>query len=180
MLTIKIPSGELYDEEKNEFIQIKEHTIRMEHSLISISKWESKWKKPFFGKEPPTDEEMFDYLKCMTITQNVPDEVYLFFTAQNIKLVTDYILQDQTATFVPNTDNKTIRGETVTSELVYYWMVACQIPWEAQTWHLSRLLTLINVCNFKNSPQKQMSTNELLSRNRALNAARRKQWNTKG
>ena len=182
MLQITIPSAELWNEQKQEFVYTKEQTLQLEHSLVSLSKWESKWNKPFLSinkKDAKTWEETLDYIKCMTITQNVKPEVYLFLTAENIKAINDYIDAPMTATTFREDPNKHGR-EIVTAEIIYYWMIALNIPFECQKWHLNKLLTLIKVCNIKNSPSKKMSRKELLSRNRSLNAARRKALNSKG
>lgn len=179
MLKLTIPAGELYDEVKNEFIPTEEKALQLEHSLVSISKWESKWCKPFLTKDEKTFEESCDYIRCMTLTQNVNPNVYRGISNDNISQVSAYIEAPMTATTFSN-DDQSINREVITSELVYYWMVAHGIPFECQKWHLNRLLTLINVCNIKNSPPKKMSQTELMARNAALNAARRQELNTKG
>lgn len=184
MLRITIPGDEQWDPGKEEFVQTrKDQTLHLEHSLVSISKWESKWCKPFLRKEPMTDEEITDYVRCMTLTQNVDPEVYRYLTNENIDQVNQYINAPMTATWFAEEKNgkgKNNRGEQVTSELIYYWMIALNIPSEYQKWHLNRLLTLIRVCNVKNQPPKKMSKKELLSRNKAINEARRQQLNTRG
>lgn len=180
MLVITIPETELFNEETEEFITIKEQTLRLEHSLISISKWESKWCKPFLSKEPMTNDQIIDYIKCMTITQNVDDSAYDYLTTKNIEDISSYINAPMTATKVPKDNQPGGDKEVITSELIYYWMISLQIPVEFQTWHLNRLLSLIEVCNFKNKPPKKMSKREILERNRALNAQRRAKYNTKG
>lgn len=180
MLYITIPAIELYDEEKEEFVNRKAQTLQLEHSLVSLSKWESKWCKAFLSKNNKTDEEILDYIKCMTLTQNVDPEVYKYLSPDNIKQINDYIGAPMTATcFSEDINGKTSR-EIVTAELVYYWMIALNIPFECQKWHLNRLLTLIKVCNIKNTPPKKRSKRDIMSRNAALNAARRQQLNTRG
>ena len=180
MLTITIPSMELYDGEKNEFIHTKEYVLQLEHSLVSISKWEAKWCKTFLSKKEKTYEETIDYIKCMTITQNVDPVVYSYLSKENIEQINNYISAPMTATWFSNENNGGMNREQVTSELIYYWMIAMNIPFECQKWHLNRLLTLIRVCNIKNQSPKKMSKSEIMSRNAALNAARRKQLNTRG
>ena len=180
MLNITIPKQELYDEENNEFINLPEKTICLEHSLVSVSKWESKWKKPFLSKEPKTVEETIDYIKCMTITQNVDDKVYNYLSKKNIEDINKYIDDSMTATTFYDTRKNTGRQENITSELIYFWMISLNIPMECQKWHLNRLLTLIKICNIKNDSGKKMSRSEINSRNAALNAARRKKLNTRG
>ncbi len=180
MLQITIPAVELWDERKQEFVTTKEQTLQLEHSLVSISKWESKWCKPFLSKQEKTFEETLDYIKCMTITQNVDPEVYNYLTNKNIEEINKYIDAPMTATYFSDEKNSKTSREQVTAELIYYWMIALNIPFECQKWHLNRLLTLIKVCNIKNQPPKKRSRKEIMSRNAALNAARRKQLNTKG
>ena len=180
MLQITIPSTEVWDEEKNEFRTTKEYTLQLEHSLVSISKWESKWKKVFLSKEEKTYAEVIDYIKCMTITQNIPDVAYDCITKDNVDEIDKYISSPMTATWFSNEKAPGVSREKVTSELIYYWMIALNIPFECQKWHLNRLLTLIRVCNIKNTPPKKMGKNALMRRNAALNAARRKQFNTTG
>ena len=181
MLQIVVPlSKEGWDEEKNEFVEAKTQVLDLEHSLISLSKWESKWCKPFLSKADKTVEETIDYIRFMTITKNVKPEVYGCLTSENIEQINKYIEAPMTATtFYEDRQSKGSR-ETITAELIYYWMIALQIPFECQKWHLNKLLTLIRVCNVKNAPPKKMSKREIASRNAALNAARRKQLNTKG
>ena len=180
MLTITIPTVvEQYDEVNEEFVASKERVLQLEHSLVSISKWESKWCKPFLTKEEKTVEESIDYIHCMTLTQNVDPEVYKFVTRENISQVTEYIETPMTATIFSKEKGSATR-EVVTAEIIYYWMIAMNIPFECQKWHLNRLLTLINVCNIKNKPPKKMGRKELMSRNTSLNAARRQSLNTKG
>lgn len=181
MLTLTIRSVELYDEERNLIINTKEQTISLEHSLVSISKWESFWHKPFLSKSKKlTREETIDYIKCMTITQNVDSNVYQYIDQTFIDAVGAYIDNPMTATTFLNEKGGESR-EVITSELIYYWMIAFQIPFTCEKWHLNRLLTLIKVCNAKNSkPNKKMSAKELAKRNKELNAARRKELGTSG
>ena len=181
MLILTIPAIEGFDDEKQEFVCIaKEQTLQLEHSLVSLSKWESKWHKPFISKEEKTVEETIDYIKCMTMTQNVDSNVYNRLTRSNVEEINKYIDNPMTATTFYGDTQKGGSKETITSELIYYWMISLNIPMECQKWHLNRLLTLIRVCNIKNAPPKKMSKREIMSRNAALNAARKKQLNTKG
>lgn len=180
MLHINIPATELWDEQKQEFVSSKECNLCLEHSLVSLSKWESKWKKPFLTKEEKTIEETIDYIKCMTITRNVDPIVYYCLPQNVIQMVNEYIIDPMTATTITDNDHGKSSKEIVTSELIYYWMIALNIPVDFEKWHLNRLLTLIKVCNIKNAPPKKMSQRQLMSRNAALNAARRKKLGSKG
>ena len=179
MLTITIPAKEMFDERTQTFFESKEQTLILEHSLVSVSKWESKWCKSFISVKDKTYEETIDYIKCMTITKNVESEVYARLTNSNLNEIHEYIQAPMTATTF-NEDNKKNSREIITSELIYYWMISLNIPMECQRWHLNRLLTLIRVCNIKNTPPKKMNKKEAANRYAALNAARRKQHNTKG
>lgn len=182
MLRLVIPEQEHWDEHNQQFINIKEQTLVLEHSLVSLSKWESKWNKPFLTKAAKTDEETIDYIKCMTITQNVDPIVYLFLTDEHIIQVNNYVDAPMTATWFSDEGEQKGKGnnEQVTSELIYYWMIALNVPFECQKWHLNRLLTLIKVCNVKNQPKKKKSVKDIISRNKAINEARKKKYNTSG
>ena len=184
MLTIVVPGRELYNEQTNEFFTIQETTLKLEHSLVSISKWEAKYKKPFISKtkkDTKTREETLDYIRFMTLTQNVDPNVYYGLSDENIKAIADYIDDPMTASWVSDEDDKKSKSnEAITSELIYWWMTALQIPWEAQKWHLNRLMMLIRIGNKKNQPPKKMSRNQILARNKRLNDERRRKYNTKG
>lgn len=179
MLEIVVSGREFYDEEKNEFVMTRSTRLLLEHSLISLSKWESKWEKPFLSSEK-TIEETIDYIRCMTLTQNVDPSIYLALSDENVKSVVAYIESPMTATRIKNQKQARKNSEIVTAEIIYYWMVTLNIPFECQKWHLNKLLTLIEVCSIKNQPQKKMSKNEILRNNRELNAARRAKYKTKG
>ena len=180
MLRLVIPATELWDKSKRQFITTKEQTLQLEHSLVSLSKWESKWCKPFLTNDAKSIAETIDYIRCMTLTQNVDPYVYSALTDEHIEQVNEYIQAPMTATWFAEEKNKKPNREQITSELIYYWMIALTIPFECQKWHLNRLLTLIRVCNVKNQPPKKMSKKDLISRNAKLNAERRKLLNTKG
>lgn len=186
MLLITVPDNEpceYFDDEKEEFIYIpakKEQTLRLEHSLISLSKWESKWNKPFYSKEEKSIEETIDYIRCMTLNRNIKLDVYSRLTDDNLKAISEYIYAPMTATTFPNENAKSFDREIITSELIYYWMIAQNIPFKCEKWHLNRLITLIRVCGIKNTPPKKMSRSEIMNRNASLNAARREKLNTKG
>jgi hypothetical protein len=181
MLRISVPiTPEAWDEKKQEFVEPKYQVLQLEHSLVSLSKWESKWCKAFFSKRNKTPEETIDYIKCMTITQNVKPEVYEHLTRDNISQIEEYIAAPMTAVYFPEEKSGKINNETVTSELIYYWMIVFNIPVEFQKWHLNRLITLIRVCNLKSQPPKKRNSRDIAKQNAALNAARRKQLNTRG
>ena len=181
MLKITIPKTEAFDEKADEFITIKEQTLSLEHSLVSISKWESKWHKPYLSKERKTVEETLDYLRCMTLTQNVDPRVYYCIPETELQKINDYIEDPMTATwFSDDNQMKGRGGRVITSELLYFWMTAYQIPFECQKWHLNRLITLIRVCDEENKPKKKMSKNQILARNAKLNKARREAMRSRG
>lgn len=182
MLKIIIPAFEQYDERNDEFINVKEQSLHLEHSLVSLSKWESKWCKSFLStKEEKTTEEVLDYIVCMTITQHVNPIVYTQLTDKHIQQIQQYIEAPMTATTIRSKE-QTINREIITAEIIYYWMVALNIPFECQKWHLNKLLTFVNVCMIKSQDpnKKKLSRKELLTRNAALNEQRKKALNTKG
>ncbi len=180
MLKVTIPSIEQYDEINNEFIPVKGTVLQLEHSLVSLSKWESRWCKPFLSKEEKTVEETLDYIACMTITQNVDPAVYTIIPSSIIDQVNKYMQEPMTATILrPRKDKSKYRG-IITSDIIYSWMVALNIPFECQKWHLNRLITLISICNEQQNPPQKMSQKEIMTRNTALNEARRKALHTKG
>ena len=181
MLRLVVPiSPEGWDEQKEEFVEAKTQVLQLEHSLVSLSKWESKWCKPFLSEGSKTEEEILDYIKYMTLTQNVNPDVYSHLTAENFKQIDAYINAPMTATTFSENKGGRNKREVITAELIYYWMIALTIPFECQKWHLNRLLTLIRVCNIKNQPPKKRSRRDTASSYAQLNAARRKQLNSKG
>ena len=180
MLQLRFPDKEFWDEKNEKFVQVKGQTIQLEHSLVSISKWESKWKKPFLSREGHTREETLDYVRCMTTTQNVNPILYELLTAEQIKQVNQYIDDPMTATTISKQEGKGGSTRVITSEEIYYSMVAYQIPFECQRWHFNRLMMLIRVCDERNKPKKKMRKGEIAKRNRSLNAARRARLGTKG
>lgn len=183
MLRLIIPPIELWDEKKEEFISFKGSELVLEHSLVSISKWESTHHKPFMTKDELTIEETLDYIRCMTITQNVNPIVYKCLTNEQILHIKEYINDPMTATtFSDNgSGNGPVRNHVITSEVIYADMIMLNIPLKCEKWHLNRLLTLIKTVNIKNQPEKRRTNKaELTRRNAALNAARRKKYNSKG
>lgn len=181
VLTLEIPEIETFDEETNEFSSYAPATLTLEHSLISISRWESKWKKPFLTDDKKTDEETRSYIECMLISpKKLPQDFLKSIPYYVINKINDYIQNDQTATTFHEAENGSRSGEIITSEIIYFWMVSYQIPFEAEKWPLGRLLALVRVCNIKNGDQKKMSKNEIMAQNKARNKARRAKYNTKG
>lgn len=182
MLQLEINSGEFFDETTQEFITMKPQKLLLEHSLLSLSKWEAKWKKPFFGKDEKTPEEYIDYIRCMTINSKVDPLVYDNLSAEDFKKVIEYIEDPHTATTIRDIPNKRHRRpRVVTSELIYYWMCANGIPFDCERWHLYRLITLIRICGIENNPDsKKMSRKDIYAQNRELNEARRAKYNTSG
>ena len=180
MLQVHVPEIEYFDSVKQEFISIKAQDLTMEHSLISISKWESKWKKPFLETTDKTFDETIDYFKCMTLTPNVNPIVYQWLPMDVYGQIREYIEDSMTATWFKDKPKNSTKGSTVTSEIIYYWMVMFGIPFECQKWHLNRLLTLIRVCELKQQPSKKGNTKDMLASNWALNAKRRRELGTRG
>lgn len=182
--TIVIPKMNGWDPKKEEFVNIEGATITLEHSLISLQKWESKWHKPYFSKNEKTTEEVIDYIRCMTITPNINPEIYNYIPSNIIGEIAEYINDPMTATTfggekVQGT-SRTIGGDKITAEIIYYWMIALGIPVEYRKWHLNQLLTLIRVCEIKQSPGKKMGKNDIMAQNRALNAKRRAARHSRG
>lgn len=179
MLDIIIPETELFDERTMQFTYSKEQKLTLEHSLIAVSKWESKYEKPFLSSEKST-EEVLDYIRCMTLTQNVKPETYLHLSANNLRDINAYIEAPMTATTFKKIEKRGGKKEIITAELIYYWMIAFNIPFECQKWHLNKLLTLIEVCARKNEPPKKMSRREISAQHRAINKINRERFHTKG
>lgn len=174
ILKINVDDTELWDEDKEEFVRINKQVLRLEHSLYSISKWESIWKKSFLYTEQKTDEELYSYIQCMCVDE-VPMEVIMSLSVTKIKTIIDFMEDQKTATTITNySRTHGRRTQIVTSELIYYWMTELNIPFECEHWHLSRLMTLIEVCNVEKNPDDKMSKKETIEYHRALNAARRK------
>ena len=172
MLKIKIEDTEFFDERTQTFESIKGQTLSLEHSLVSVYKWESKWRVPFLERNEKTPEMLIDYVRCMTLTQNVNPIIYKALTNEHVKQIKEYIEEPMTATWFSDTHSKHINREIITAERIYYWMIALNIPFEFQKWHLNKLLSLIKVCNIENQPKKKIPKHEWAKKQRALNAAR--------
>ena len=179
MLHLKVVISENYNSETNEFVT-DEFDLDMEHSLLSLSKWESEHEKPFATDDEKSPEEWLSYFKLMTITPTVPDNVYHCLSYENMVDIKNYIEAKRTATWFRDTRNTSMSKATITSELVYYWMFSYGIPKECETWHFNRLMTLIRVFSVKNQPEKKKSQAEIAAENRALNAKRKAQLKTNG
>lgn len=180
MLRLDVPAVEIYNDTTGEFSYTKQTTLQLEHSLISISKWESKWRVPFLHTNPMTSEQLRNYARCMTISTNVDPLVYQCLTPAQIASIQKYIDDPMTATTITERKSAPKSRSIVTSEVLYYQMITLGIPFECEKWHLNRLLMLIRVCAANSETPKKMSKTELANRNRALNAARRKKFNSKG
>jgi hypothetical protein len=179
MLPITIPKQEFWDEEKEMFVYVKETKLQLEHSLISLSNWESKWHKPFLENKDMTVEELKDYIRCMTLTKNVDPKIYDYIPSNVMDEIHDYIKDPMTATWFSESKSSG-KKEIITAEIIYYWMVTLNVPVQFEKWHLNRLLTLIRVINAKNAPKKKMSKREIYERNNKLNEARKAKHKTKG
>ena len=183
MLQLEISGGEFFNEELQEFVKTKPQKLLLEHSLLSLSKWEAKWKKPFFDKQSKTPEEYIDYIRCMTINSNVDPLAYDSLSPKHFKQIMEYIDDPHTATTFSNRipSKRSKRGRIITSELIYYWMFANGIPKECERWHLNRLMTLIRIFSIENDPEaKKMSKSAIYQQNRELNEARRAKYHTSG
>lgn len=181
---ITIPDIHGWNTKKEEFVDFKGVDLSLEHSLISLQKWEAKWHKPYLSDVEKTEEEIIDYIRCMTLTPNVDPDIYYYLPKNIIREIAEYINDPMTATTFtthnPTNNRPTGKKEVVTSEIIYYWMIEFGIPMEYRKWHLNQLLTLIRVCELKNTPQKKMSRSEMLASNRALNAQRKAKMHTHG
>jgi hypothetical protein len=180
MLTIMVGSTTSYDEQEEKFVEQGGEAIQLEHSLVSLSKWEAIHEKPFLGKETNTPEEVFSYIECMLLTENPPGDLRQRLSQANIDAVNEYINAKMTATWFSDQPGAPRTSEIITAELIYYWMTVFQIPFECENWHLNRLFTLIRVCNNKQGKPKKMSKSELVARQRELNARRKAELGTKG
>lgn len=180
MLKITVGAEEAFDEETQEFVFRGGVTLQLEHSLVSLSKWESEYEKPFLGSEEKTADELVGYVKAMCLTPEVPEEVFLNLNEANFNAINAYINAKMTATWFNEAPGAPKAREVITSELIYYWLTVFQIPFDVETWHLNRLFTLIRICNVKSAKPKKMSRAQVAERNRRLNEQRREQLKTSG
>lgn len=180
MLRIIVPGTEFFNEDTSEFEAFDDVELELEHSLISLSKWESKFQKPFLSTDAKNSVEIFGYIEAMILNPIYPNNVISKFTQGNLEEINKYIESKESATTFGVMPERKGRGEIITSELIYYWMVIFNIPFECEHWHLNRLFALIRICNIKSSKPKKMSRNEIAMKNRELNAQRREQYHTRG
>ena len=179
MLEITTVSRSLFDESTNRFIEFEGgETVVLEHSLRSISKWESKWCVPFIKNSEKTGEQALDYIRCMVVSGEFPEPLEYSLTNEQLNKITEYIGAKMSATVITHQEPSR-NQEIITAELVYYWMTVLNIPFECERWHFNRLMMLIQVANAKNNPKK-MSKKDALARQREINEQRRKQYNTTG
>ena len=174
MLQLRRPAEEGWDSEAETFIDLPEVTLRLEHSLVSLSKWESIWHKHFLGRDDLTPEEILSYIRCMS-EEPLTDEVLVRLRSDDFDAITNYIKEQRTGTSITERNPRPGSSQYVTSELIYGWMVGCQIPPQpAETWHLSRLLTLIRVCQIQQDPKpSKMNQSDWIAERNRLNAQRR-------
>ena len=180
MLEIIVPENKLYNDQTWEFVTIPETVLHLEHSLVSISKWEAKWHKTFLANNEKSDEEKLDYIRCMTLNRSVNENVYLGLSKENVDAINAYIENPMTATVLRRSEDVRPARDKTTSELIYYWMITLNIPFECQKWHINRLLTLIEVCSRKNAPKKNNKGLKNTAARNKLNAARRAKLGSKG
>lgn len=180
MLKLTVPATELYDEVNNQFITLDETTLELEHSLVSLSRWESKWEKPFLSPDKKTSDETWGYIQDMCLDEEVSFDVLNRLDQSHIEKINSYIEDKMTATWFTELPGKPPSREIITAEIIYYWMIALNIPLECEEWHLNRLFTLIKVLNQKNQPEKKVSRNEAAAQRRALNEKRKAQMKTSG
>lgn len=182
MITIQINDDEFFNDKTNEFYQVKGRCLKLEHSLISLRKWESKWHKPFLSTKDLTNEESLDYVRCMTLTPDVNPLLYTIIPIEEMERISQYIKDPMTATWFSEPEGKKTppSRKIITAEVIYYWMIELGIPVEFEKWHLNQLLTLIRVINAERTPPKKMSQKDILKKYSKLNAQRKAALRTRG
>lgn len=188
MLKLTVPAGEYFNEQTNEFHYTKESRLHLEHSLASVARWESKWKKPFLESSSPllrdkykkTPEEFYDYLRCMTVNQPEDPNCYRSLTPLQLQVISNYLKDPATASTFSDYEEKKFSSQIITSELIYFWMTTLNIPFSCEEWNLNRLLALIRVCSIKNGKPKKKPRRDMIEERKRLNQERRQQWNTRG
>lgn len=158
-----------------------EVVLQFEHSLLSLSKWESKSKTPFLATPVKTAEVLLDYFEDMLLTPGTPPGIIYRLSPEQLKELTEYINDPMSASSVPQEGPNRRTPEITTSELIYYWMTALKIPFNpAETWHLNRLMMLIQIANYKNQPEKKRRPGQVLNDWREQNARLKKDYGTNG
>jgi hypothetical protein len=179
MLKIIVGGTDMFDDSSQQFIKQGGTTLELEHSLVSLSKWESEFEKPFLGRTEKTVDEILAYIKAMVLNK-VPEGIFSELSEENFSEINNYIEAKMTATWFHEAPGAPASRDVITAELIYYWMITFQIPLECERWHLNRLFTLIRVCNIKQAKPKKMSRSEIAARNRELNTRRKEQLGTRG
>lgn len=180
MLTITIPGEESFNDDTAQFVYGPTTVLDLEHSLVSLSKWEAKWETPFLTSSQMTDEQMLDYIRYMGVPQSLSPEQLKLLRPQDLERINAYIGAKMTATWFSEDESGRASREIITSEVIYYWMVSYSIPIECESWHLNRLITLIRVFNHKNAPEKKTPAHDLAAQRRRINEERKKKYNTTG
>lgn len=181
MLELVVGETEHFDETTNKFVKLGGITLELEHSLVALSKWESKFEKPFLSRDAEkTPEEVAYYIECMVVSGDAPENLLSHLSQENIRAINEYIEMRMSATWFNENGPQKGSSEAVTSELIYYWMLTFQIPTECQYWHLNRLFNLIRICSIKQQKPQKMNTQDRAQQQRALNAKRRQELGSKG
>lgn len=181
MLSLIVSGEEIYDEELNEFRSTPGYNLELEHSLVSLSKWESKYNKPFLSEEQKTPIEMYDYIKFMAIHPGVPEHVFLSLNDSDLARIVEYMNEKQTATWFNEPPNQSPMRTAITSELIYYWISALGLDASVvENWHLNRLFTVLKVASIEGQPKKKKSRTEVLAEIRRKNAERRAKYEKEG
>lgn len=180
MLELKLERQEFYDEEKNEFFTTEPIELRFEHSLVTLSKWESKFEKRFLDEAEKTNEEILGYVECMLLDDIDFSKVKSRLNQSHMTQINAYINAKNSATTFNEVQNSRGQTEAITSELIYYWMTIFKVPLACEDWHLNRLFTFIRVCNLKQQKPKKRSPHEIARERAEINERRKKELNTNG